>query len=160
MIENNNNNINVESQSSYQKVLIKGYSNYFIDTNGVVWKNDKIVSAYPRSGSLCVKLSCVEKRVKILMLETFLPNLLDRKLEYRDGDFTNCALSNLTVKEESAKSNLKKLSKEDVLEIYEKANSGKYKLGILAQDYGINIRYVHKIKNKQVRKDVFNKEEV
>ena len=68
MTENNEINGNIENQSNYQKTLIKGYDNYYIDTNGVVYKNDKVVSAYHRSGSLCVKLACVEKRVKMLML--------------------------------------------------------------------------------------------
>lgn len=159
MTENNEINSNIENQSNYRKTLIKGYDNYYIDTNGVVYKNDKVVSAYHRSGSLCVKLACVEKRVKMLMLETFLPNLADRKISYKNGDFTDCSLGNLIVLDDSIKSTVKRLSKEDVLEIYEKANSGKYKIGIIAQDYGINIRYVHKIKNKEVRKECFGEME-
>ena len=155
MTENDEINDKIENQSNYQKTLINGYANYYIDTNGVVYKNDKVVSAYRRSGSLCVKLACIEKRVKMLMLETFLPNLSDRKITYKNGDFTDCSLDNLIVLEDSIKSTVKRLSKETVLEIYEKANSGQYKIGIIAQDYGINIRYVHKIKKKEVRKECF-----
>jgi hypothetical protein len=135
------------------KVPLKDYPFLSIDKDGNVWKNNRKLKTYERSNSLCVRIKETEKRVKVLMVETFLPESIGKKISYKDNDFRNCSLENLVIEKESAKAVCHKLSCQDVHDIYTRANSGKEKIRLIAEEYNIDVRYVYKIKAKTVRKE-------
>lgn len=155
---NDTNNSDIKAENPTAEIRqIKGYDNFFIGTNGNVYKGTLLLQPFVRSGSLCVKLNGLEKRVKKLMVETFLPDLYqDKKLGFKDGDITNCSLDNLAFDiERNVHTTVQKLSCDDILEIVRLKQEGKTKPRLIADQFGINTRYVYKIVKQEVRKECF-----
>ena len=145
---------------------IKGYTDYFITHEGIVWskKRNKIISPYNNGkGYLQIYLWKNKKRkrfyIRRLVIEHFIPNLLNKfQINHKDGNKQNNNINNLEWctrsenMQHASKNGLmrKKLTEQQVLEIREKYKSGNYTHRQLSKMYNVVHSVIGNIINKKL----------
>lgn len=151
---------------------------YYVTDDGRVWSERTqkyLTPQYDKNGYVKVQLRSVDNKshrysVHRLMLENFNPvNGMEKlQVNHIDGNKLNNNLSNLewvTCQENidhAIKNNLRadingsaKLTKEQVIEIYKRANSGERNV-TLAKEFNVHSDQIGRIKHKKVWKQMLN----
>ncbi len=151
---------------------------YYVTDDGRVWSERTqkyLTPQYDKNGYVKVQLRSVDNKshrysVHRLMLENFNPvNGMEKlQVNHIDGNKLNNNLSNLewvTCQENidhAIKNNLRadingsaKLTKEQVIEIYKRANSGERNV-TLAKEFNVHPDQIGRIKHKKVWKQMLN----
>lgn len=151
---------------------------YYVTDDGRVWSERTqkyLTPQYDKNGYVKVQLRSIDNKshrysVHRLMLENFNPvNGMEKlQVNHIDGNKLNNNLSNLewvTCQENidhAIKNNLRadingsaKLTKEQVIEIYKRANSGERNV-TLAKEFNVHPDQIGRIKHKKVWKQMLN----
>ena len=151
---------------------------YYVTDDGRVWseRTQKYLSPqYDKNGYVKVQLRSIDNKshrysVHRLVLENFNPidNMENLQVNHIDGNKLNNNLSNLewvTCKENinhAVQNNLRakingsaKLTEEQVIEIYKRANSGEQNI-VLANEFHVHPDQIGRIKYKKAWKELLN----